>query len=67
MPYFGGYGCFTNEEPFSDTLLVGIRKQLPIYQPGKINKTIAWYGGDILQAAIPDQQEPENKTLPHPK
>jgi IS5 family transposase len=61
MQYFLGYSSFTNEEPFSDTLFVEIRKRLSVGLLGKINEAIALYCIDMLEARIQDQQEPENK------
>lgn len=41
MQYFLGYASFTNEEPFSDTLFVEIRKRLSFELLSKINEIIA--------------------------
>ena len=41
MQYFLGYTSFTNEEPFSDTLFVEIRKRLSLELLSKINDVIA--------------------------
>ena len=40
MQYFLGYSSFTNEEPFSDTLFVEIRKRLSIDLLSRINEVI---------------------------
>jgi IS5 family transposase len=40
MQYFLGYTSFTNEEPFSDTLFVEIRKRLSLELLSKINEII---------------------------
>lgn len=61
MQYFLGYSSFTNEEPFSDTLFVEIRKRLSIDLLGKINEAIALYCIDMQEARIPDPQESVNK------
>jgi IS5 family transposase len=61
MQYFLGYSSFTNEEPFSDTLFVEIRKRLSIDLLGKINEAIALYCIDMQEARIDDQQASVNK------
>ncbi|MDQ2783214.1 MAG: IS5 family transposase [Actinomycetota bacterium] len=61
MQYFLGYSSFTNEEPFSDTLFVEIRKRLSIDLLGKINEAIALYCLDMQEAKISDRQESVNK------
>jgi len=61
MQYFLGYSSFTNEEPFSDTLFVEIRKRLSIDLLSKINEVIALYCIDMQEARIQDQQESKNK------
>ncbi len=61
MQYFLGYSSFTNEEPFSDTLFVEIRKRLSIDLLGKINEAIALYCLDMQEAKISDPQESVNK------
>ena len=54
MQYFLGYTSFTNEEPFSDTLFVEIRKRLSFALLSKISDVIALH---CLQ---------ENETPPPP-
>ncbi len=61
MQYFLGYSSFTNEEPFSDTLFVEIRKRLSIDLLGKINEAIALYCIDMQEARVHDSQESVNK------
>ena len=61
LQYFLGYSSFTNEEPFSDTLFVEIRKRLSIELLGKINEAIALYCIEMLEARRRDQQEAGNK------
>ena len=61
LQYFLGYSSFTNEEPFSDTLFVEIRKRLSIELLGKINEAIALYCIDMQDAGMHDQQQPGNK------
>lgn len=61
MQYFLGYSSFTNEEPFSDTLFVEIRKRLSIDLLSKINEAIALYCIDMQEARIDDQQASVNK------
>ena len=61
MQYFLGYSSFTNEEPFSDTLFVEIRKRLSIDLLGKINEAIALYCIDMQEARILDSQKSVNK------
>ncbi len=61
MQYFLGYISFTNEEPFSDTLFVEIRKRLSIDLLGKINEAIALYCIDMQEARIDDSQQSVNK------
>lgn len=61
MQYFLGYSSFTNEEPFSDTLFVEIRKRLSIDLLGEINEAIALYCIDMQEARIEDSQESVNK------
>lgn len=61
MPYFPGFTSFTNEEPFSDTLFVEIRKRLILQLLNKINETIALYGMDIVAVRSEEQKKPEDK------
>ena len=61
MQYFLGYSSFTNEEPFSDTLFVEIRKRLSIDLLGKINEAIALYCIEMQEAKLQEQKKPENK------
>ena len=61
LQYFLGYSSFTNEEPFSDTLFVEIRKRLSIDLLGKINEVIALYCIEMQQAKLQQQKKPENK------
>jgi IS5 family transposase len=61
MQYFLGYSSFTNEEPFSDTLFVEIRKRLSIDLLGKINEAIALYCIEMQEAKPQEQKKPENK------
>ena len=61
LQYFLGYSSFTNEEPFSDTLFVEIRKRLSIDLLGKINEAIALYCIEMQEARLKDQQEARNK------
>ena len=61
LQYFLGYSSFTNEEPFSDTLFVEIRKRLSIELLGKINEAIALYCIEMMEAKMQNQQESENK------
>jgi hypothetical protein len=55
MQYFLGYTSFTNEEPFSDTLFVEIRKRLTLELLSKINDVIAVH---CLQENNTEQQTP---------
>ncbi|MBN9352090.1 MAG: transposase, partial [Chitinophagaceae bacterium] len=64
MQYFLGYSSFTNEEPFSDTLFVEIRKRLSLELLGKINETIALYCMDIVAARTEEQKKSEDKNQP---
>ena len=59
MQYFLGYTSFTNEEPFSDTLFVEIRKRLSLELLSKINDVIALH---CLQKNSKEEQigEPGN-------
>lgn len=61
LQYFLGYSSFTNEEPFSDTLFVEIRKRLSIDLLGKINEVIALYCIEMQEAKMQEQKKPENK------
>jgi hypothetical protein len=61
MQYFLGYSSFTNEEPFSDTLFVEIRKRLSMDLLGKINEVIALHCIEMQEAKLQGQKEPENK------
>lgn len=58
MQYFLGYSSFTNEEPFSDTLFVEIRKRLSIELLGKINEVIALYCIEIKEGGNKKQDGP---------
>jgi hypothetical protein len=64
MQYFLGYSSFTNEEPFSDTLFVEIRKRLSLELLSKINDVIATHciieGKDKANTATPADARPEN-------
>ena len=66
MQYFLGYSSFTNEEPFSDTLFVEIRKRLSIDLLCQINETIALYCIDMQEAKALGQREVENKNQNEP-
>lgn len=57
MQYFLGYGSFTNEEPFSDTLFVEIRKRLSLELLSKINEVIALHCLEIQDAKRNGQQQ----------
>ena len=66
MQYFLGYSSFTNEEPFSDTLFVEIRKRLNLELLSKINEVIVTHCikedcEDEKKSSLPDQTI-ENKT-----
>ena len=61
MQYFLGYSSFTNEEPFSDTLFVEIRKRLSIDLLSRINEAIALYCIDMQEARLQSQQELASK------
>lgn len=67
MQYFLGYSSFTNEEPFSDTLFVEIRKRLNIELLSKINEVIALHCIEIQEAKKkeqrPKKQEEEASTI----
>lgn len=58
MQYFLGYSSFTNEEPFSDTLFVEIRKRLSLELLSKINEVIALHCLEIQDAKKSAKQEP---------
>jgi hypothetical protein len=59
MQYFLGYTSFTNEEPFSDTLFVEIRKRLSLDLLSKINDVIALHCLQDTEAAKEDKQQNE--------
>lgn len=59
MQYFLGYTSFTNEEPFSDTLFVEIRKRLSLGLLTKINEIIALHCLQNTEAAKEDKQQNE--------
>ena len=59
MQYFLGYTSFTNEEPFSDTLFVEIRKRLSLDLLSKINEVIALHCLQNTEAAKEDKQQNE--------
>mgnify|MGYP003513846070 FL=1 len=56
MQYFLGYSSFTNEEPFSDTLFVEIRKRLSIELLCKINEVIVLHCLEVQEAKRKEQQ-----------
>lgn len=58
MQYFLGYTSFTNEEPFSDTLFVEIRKRLSLELLSKINDVIALHC--LQENDRPTELPPEN-------
>lgn len=65
MQYFLGYTSFTNEEPFSDTLFVEIRKRLSLDLLSKINEVIVLHCLQDSEADKEDKQppnEPPNTT-----
>lgn len=59
MQYFLGYTSFTNDEPFSDTLFVEIRKRLSLDLLSKINEVIALHCLQNTEDAGQDQQQNE--------
>ena len=63
MQYFLGYSSFTNEEPFSDTLFVEIRKRLSLELLSKINDVIALHclGENNNKQEPRFSDNPENK------
>ncbi|MEO6136505.1 MAG: IS5 family transposase [Ginsengibacter sp.] len=61
MQYFLGYSSFTNEEPFSDTLFVEIRKRLSIDLLSKINEAVALYCIDMQEAGMQAHQAKADK------
>ncbi len=61
MQYFLSYSSFTNEESFSDTLFVEIRKRLSLELLNKINETIALYCMDIIAASSEEQKKSKVK------
>lgn len=63
MQYFLGYTSFTNEEPFSDTLFVEIRKRLSLELLSRINDVIALHclqEEQIGEDKPPPTNRPEN-------
>lgn len=67
MQYFLGYTSFTNEEPFSDTLFVEIRKRLSIELLSKINDVIVLYcleENNTAEQTIPPN-DPDDTTSQH--
>jgi transposase, IS5 family len=64
MQYFLGYTSFTNDEPFSDTLFVEIRKRLSLDLLSKINEVIALHCLQNTEDASKDRQhnEPPHNT-----
>jgi hypothetical protein len=64
MQYFLGYTSFTNEEPFSDTLFVEIRKRLTLELLSKINDVIAVH---CLQENNTEQQTPPPPNANNPQ
>jgi hypothetical protein len=59
MQYFLGYTSFTNDEPFSDTLFVEIRKRLSFDLLSKINEVIALHCFQNTEATREDKQQNE--------
>lgn len=61
MQYFLGYTSFTNEEPFSDTLFVEIRKRLSLDLLSKINEVIALH---CLQNTVEEKENQQPQDPP---
>ncbi|OYX97539.1 MAG: hypothetical protein B7Y76_07980 [Sphingobacteriia bacterium 35-40-5] len=66
MQYFLGYSSFSNEEPFSDTLFVEIRKRLSLELLSKINDVIALHclGENNTEQQTDSSENPENTDNP---
>lgn len=67
MQYFLGYSSFTNEEPFSDTLFVEIRKRLNIELLSKINEVIALHCLEIQESKRKEPQIMNNEKQHFPE
>ena len=61
MQYFLGYSSFTNEEPFSDTLFVEIRKRLNMELLAKINEVIVLHCIEMQESKGKEPQTLENE------
>ena len=64
MQYFLGYTSFTNEEPFSDTLFVEIRKRLNLELLSKINDVIVLHCLQENETPLPPPTKRENNESP---